>query len=271
MITAIIGKPGAGKTALMTARAINNMFGDVARDDIKNCKANLKGTNGGYGAGLVLPRDKRHLVYADYKIEKKVYGGRDLVRHPCNGYYLALPTPIDQQPENYVKPMLIPPYSHIYLDEAQRYFDSDIWNRLSQDVKLFYEMHRHNHLDVTYTCQRDTRIAASIRQLVGEVIDIQSVKVKRGWRKVYTVWEYLTFSSTEAHEAYTKSSVKTRKRDLTTFKIEGNVFRWFSSYERQDLFYKDLDGYAGFDFDAKDGIRPGFFKQIQADRKEDKA
>jgi hypothetical protein len=96
---------------------------------------------------------------------------------------------------------------------------------------------------------------------VSEVIDIQSVKVKHSFGRVYTVWEYLSFPSTEAHEAYTASSAKTRRRDLITYKIEGDVFNWFSSYERQDLFYRDLDG-GGFDFDApKDGVRQGFFKQ----------
>jgi hypothetical protein len=272
MLRAIIGKPGAGKTALMTAMAVKNMMRETARKDIIDCKKNIRKFNKKHHTAFELPQGIRHLVFTDYKIEKKVYGGRNLEAHPCNGYYLALPSA--EPSPNEEKPMTIPPYSHIYLDEAQTYFDADAWNKLAQEVKLFYEMHRHNCLDITYTCQRDTRIAASIRQLASEIIDIQSVQVKKGRGSFYTVWKYLSFSSTEEHEAYVKSNVRTNKRDLITFKVEGNVFKWYDSHERQDRFYKGLEKRGGFDFNIPGGnpdkVRAGFFKQEKEKGKEKK-
>ncbi|MDR2090652.1 MAG: zonular occludens toxin domain-containing protein [Clostridiales bacterium] len=263
-MTAIVGKPGTGKTAFMTAWAVLNMTQN-AKSDIAASKANIKYLNARYGFNLEIPKDVRHLVYADYNIKHKEYGKKLRERHACNGYYLALPTPPERRGEDYTEPMFLPPFSHVYLDEAQRYFDSDCWERLAPEVKLFYEMHRHNHLDIVYSCQRDTRIAASIRQLVSEVIDIQQVFLHKNRfnGNVSTVWKYLSFPSTEAHETYVKSiDKKAKKRELKTLKIDGNVFKWYNSYDHQDRFFCGFEDRYAFDFDVedKDGTRPGFFK-----------
>ena len=74
MITIIFGKPGVGKTALMTSFAVNNLFNGKAH--WKQCLNKINMLNIG-GFKLKAPIQK-HMVFADYCIRTRKYRNYDI-------------------------------------------------------------------------------------------------------------------------------------------------------------------------------------------------
>lgn len=129
MITIVSGFPGSGKTLYLTKLIAEKMINDGLKDYL-NLKKKLKKA-GGFSA-LELP-PQRHLVFSDYpvRINSRLHS------YDISGFEIGLPNP-------YFKTKLIPPYSTIFLDEAQRYYDSRFSKYLREDVYRWYQMHRHN-------------------------------------------------------------------------------------------------------------------------------
>ena len=126
----------------MTSLAMQHMTGVQAHRDLKQCRKLLAPLLAG-GFGYAPPDD--HLVFSDYTIQ--THRGR-VTNYECDGFYLGLAQ--DTHPT-----MFLPPASHVYLDEAQKYFNSrEGASKLADFVSRFYELHGHYRLNITLTVQR---------------------------------------------------------------------------------------------------------------------
>ena len=226
MITIIFGKPGVGKTALMTSFAVNNLFNGKAH--WKQCLNKINMLNIG-GFKLKAPIQK-HMVFADYCIRTRKYRNYDI-----DGYRIGM---FD---ESYYT-MFLPPFSHIYLDEAQKYFDSRKSSLMSDRVSRFFEMHRHNNYDITLVCQRLGLIDLNVRQNAECIYLIESFKVKKDdyGRIVKCLWICRHFvSNAEAEKYYDNPSENNNLGEKVKLEFNGNVFKYYNSQSFEPLFYNN--------------------------------
>ena len=234
MITLIFGRPGKGKTALMTALALEYMTGSAARQDVRACEAQIAELKAG-GFDFTVPAD--HLVYSDYTIAARHGSVRS---HYVNGFDLGL-----HDPNHFTR--LFPPYSRFYLDEAQKYFNSRERNGIAGSVSRFYELHRHNHLEITLAVQRPKLIDLNVRELAERVIQIEEIHPKKdkGGRIVSITWQLRLFEKTvDACSFLDGGKVESQ---ITTYTFPGNVFRHYNSLFHQPAFY---NGSYGRDFEV---------------------
>ena len=229
MITEICGIPRAGKTALMTSLAMQHMTGIQAHRDLKQCRKLLAPLLAG-GFGYAPPDD--HLVFADYTIQ--THRGR-VTNYECDGFYLGLAQ--DTHPT-----MFLPPASHVYLDEAQKYYNSrEGASKLADFVSRFYELHGHYRLNITLTVQRPMLIDKNIRELAGEVLYVRKLEhEKQGGRIVRSVWDCYRFDSSAAAVAYIDSGFDRQAAgERVQFEYVGNIFRHYDSYAFFPAFLRD--------------------------------
>ena len=165
MLTQICGIPRVGKTALMTRDALIHLKGAQAHRDLIKSRKLLKPLNEN-GFNYVLPED--HLVFSDYGISTGAHGR--IRNYEIDGFHMGL--------YNDVHPtVFIPPGSNVYLDEAQKYYNSKENAKLADFVSRYYELHGHFRLTITLTMQRPILIDKNIRELVGEVFMFRSLSI----------------------------------------------------------------------------------------------
>lgn len=217
MITIIAGDVGSGKTALMTMLAVTHMT-ELAHDDLSNCRKEVKRFNKG-GYSFTVP--KKHIVFADYPIR----ANKRRISYEIDGYRLGLPN--DQGHET----VFIPPCSHVYLDEAQRYYNSRKSSVFPDFVSRFYETHRHYKLNITLACQRSTLIDLNIREISGQIIEVAQLKhsYDRNNRIKRTVWKCIEFYSYFDYQNYLNSG-KTVGGQTVKYQYEGDIFTAYNSY-----------------------------------------
>lgn len=229
MITEICGIPRAGKTALMTRLALDHLTGAQAHKDLRFSAKLLEPYNAG-GFRYKLPDD--HLVFADYTVHTR---RGTVTNYECDGFYLGLSQ--DVHPT-----MFLPPGAYIYLDEAQKYFNSrEGASKLADFVSRFYELHGHYRLNVTLTVQRPMLIDKNIRELAGEVIYVRELEhQKNGNRILRSMWDCYSFDSSAAAVSYIDSGFNEKLRgDRVRFEYEGNIFKHYDSYSFFPAFLRD--------------------------------
>lgn len=236
MITIIYGEPGRGKTALMTYFALLEMVEKGFENYWNSCRRIDVLRKGGFTKLQYLPQ--RHTVYADYVIKLKY---PNIESYYVDGFRIALPNP-------FFDTAFFAPYSKIFLDEAQKYYDSRMSKYMRECVYRFYQLHRHNHLDVTMTCQRLGNIDLNIRQIAERFIYIKGLDVKEDKYGQITkmTWSVIEFSSLKDAEAFVDSPKTDKKIKETTYTYEGNVFNRYNSYGNEPAFY-DGNYYRNFD------------------------
>ncbi|MCI9561258.1 MAG: hypothetical protein HFK03_02085 [Clostridia bacterium] len=244
MITIICGDPRVGKTALMTSFAYTHLKGVQAHRDLRECNKLLAPLNAG-GFSYTAPSD--HLVFADYTVCAGANGS--ITNYEVDGFYLGLP--------NATHPtMFLPPASHVYLDEAQKYYDSRK-KGLSDFVSRFYELHGHYRLNLTCTVQRPKLIDLNIRELAAQVIYVMNLTHKKiSGRIVSSVWSCLVFDDVAAAIAFIEGGKQDMKHGkLTGYAFDGNIFRHYDSYDKRPLFFKDR--YTSV-FDLRHAVKTGY-------------
>ena len=227
MITIIFGDPGDGKTALMTMIAMSKMIEEgydywwqsARRIDL------LKA--GGFFNLEYLPQ--RHTVYSDYEIKSKY---PKVESYYTDGYKIALPNP-------FFETMFFAPYSQIFLDEAQKYYDSRMSKFLRDCVYRFYQLHRQNHLDIYMTCQRLSNIDINIRQIAGRYILCKGCKVEKDSydRIIKMEIKYFEFSNMGDAEKYYTEGKCSEKVKEKIFRYDSDIFQNYNSYANEPAFY----------------------------------
>ena len=227
-ITIIVGKPGKGKTVYTAGIIANKILN--SRQDYFNLKREIKQLKQGGFCHLELPPQK-HLIYTDFKfkINKKMES------YYIDGYKIGLPNP-------YFETTFIPPYSTIFLDEAQRYYDSRNAKSLRTEVYNWFQLHRQNHYNIFLVCQRVDNIDINIRALADRIIVIDELKLKTNEFGIVEYFKWITkeFESPDTAEEYC------RKKDRDEVSVLGKkivieshlpLFRYYDSFGNKPVFF----------------------------------
>ncbi|MCI8488058.1 MAG: hypothetical protein HFE36_05040 [Clostridia bacterium] len=243
MIRIICGIPRAGKTALMTLFALQHMKGRQAHQDLIKCKKLLAPLNAG-GFNYTPPAD--HLVFADYTI---IAGAKGMItNYEVSGFYLGLFN--DKHPT-----MFLPPNSKIFLDEAQKYFNSR--KGIAAFVSRYYELHGHYRLDITCTVQRPKLIDLNVRELAAEVLYVEKLDHEQSGKRILSSqWTCSSFDNTPSAIDYIESGQHKEKRgDKAVFEYDGNIFKHYDSFS---FFPAFLNGNEDSTFNLRHAVPTGY-------------
>ncbi len=250
-IKIVSGEPGAGKTALLTCFAEPHLKGTQAHRDVMQCRKLLAPLNAG-GFSYTAPDD--HVTFVDYTI--MTGPNRSITNYECNGFNLGLFN--DSHPT-----MFLPPASHIFLDEAQKYFNSRE-KGLADCVSRFYELHRHYRLNITISVQRPKLIDLNIRELAAEVIYVEELEHEQTGRRVTrSQWTCFQWDNVAAAIAYIEGGKsKTLRGDKVRFEYAGNIFKHYDSYA---FFPAFLKGNEDESFNLRHAVPTGYTRAEVAD------
>ncbi len=228
MLIFLTGIPGAGKTAGLTKFLVEKLSQTGFEDYLKLKREQKKMERGGFVVDLP---PQHHLCYSDYTV--KYF---NLKPYYVDGFQLGMPNP-------FFKTANIPPYSTIFLDEAQRYYDSRMSKFIREEVYLWYQFHRHNDYTVFLACQRITDIDIKIRTLGQRFICLDEVSVKENEYGMITkcIWKGKEFSSCDCAEKYTMSKDEYKNKDTGKdfeMSCDFNIFNCYNSKSCRPFFYK---------------------------------
>lgn len=238
-ITIIVGKPGAGKTVFATNILVNKMFDSF--DDLCALKYEVRRLkSGGFNYIQEQPL-QRHLCYSDFAVRVN----DKFQSYYINGFNIALPNP-------YFETTFIPPYSTIFLDEAQRYYDSRNMKGLRSEVYNFYQLHRQNHYNIYLICQRLANIDLNIRCLADKIIVIDELKLKYDDYGRINEFKWLTreFESPNTAEEYCLQKDKSEFSNLgkkVTVTSDLPLFSYYNSFANKPAFFNG-NNYKKFDY-----------------------
>jgi len=231
MITMIYGVPGAGKTSLMAYYATQILQNDL--ENYISCKRELRGLNNtGFNYGLP---PQKHVCYSDNTIR----WGKRRNSYYVDGFRIGLPN-------MFFDTCFLPPYATIFLDEAQRYYDSRMSKFLREDVYHWYQLHRHNDYNVYLVCQRPANIDVNIRALAERVIVLDScVTQLDDYGSISQItWRGRTFASADTAENYLLASDKSQFASLGqdfTQTCDYDIFACYNSKSCRPAFYADYN------------------------------
>lgn len=224
----IVGECGSGKTALLSHYQNSAMLQGksdyrVAKNEIEYLK------QVGY-SHLELPPQK-HLCFSDYDFR----ANKKLCRYKISGYEIGLPN-------KHFKTAFFPVGSHIFLDEAQKYFDSRLSFYLREEVYRWFQLHRHNKYNVYLTAQRLANIDLNIRAIADKYIVIDKLDIKNDeyGRVVKITWLTREFTSCETAELYQLSKEKgevSKLGKVVEVSTDVNIFNLYDSYSNKPVFY----------------------------------
>lgn len=216
MITMICGIPGSGKTSYMAKLAIDTMLN--GRADFLSWKREATILNS-TGACFDLPPQK-HLVYCDTKISF----GKRFNTYFINGFEIGLYHPFGPT-------VFLPYYSSIFLDEAQRYYDSRMSKYLRPEVYNWYQLHRHGDYNVYLVCQSPANIDINLRRLIERVIVLENIIIHKNEYGVVNncKWIGREFLSADTAESYMLSDNSSNNGKLFSDSCNYNVFGFYNS------------------------------------------
>lgn len=254
MITIITGIPGAGKTAhlcyLLVQRMIEHGFEDYAK-----CVKEIKKLNAG-GFDQLSPPPFKHVCYSDFDVKVN----SNYHNYYIDGFKIGLPNP-------YFDTTFIPPYSNIFLDEAQRYYNSRMSKYLRDEVYGFYQLHRHNHYNIFMACQRLGNIDVNIRSIAERILVIDKIDVEENdWgMPINITWTIREFVSCDTAEAYMLARERKENLDIGKIVVEStnlSIFDFYNSHSMQPAFF-EYNYDREFDYYTEEGYE--FTKQGFAD------
>ncbi len=244
MLTCICGLPGAGKSTYLAKIAIECMIN--GRVDFLSCKREFIQLNStGFNLDLA---PQKHLVFCDTPI----HFGRKLKTYYIDGFSIGLDNP-------FFDTTFIPPYSHIFLDEAQRYYDSRMSRYLRDDVYHWYQLHRHNDYNVYLACQRLANIDLNIRGIAERFLVMDKVEFTKNEYGIITKskWHMTEFASCEIAEKYQTSN---DNKDLAKYgkkitdSFDFNILSCYNSKSNRPVFYQNVYN-SGVDYYTEDGYQ----------------
>lgn len=212
---------------MLTCLALEHMTGHQAHEDKRAGEKLVKKLNEG---GFHYCYDFVHLVYADYYIEAR---GKRTVSHEINGYEIGLP-------DKDFGTTFFAPGAQIYLDEAQKYFNSRESKSLADRVSRWFELHGHMGFNITLAVQRPKLIDLNIRELATQVIEVVELKHTYDYnRLVRTEWICNVDDNAARAVEYVEGGKAGRFGQRKKFSYEGNIFKRYDSHNFYAAF---LDG-----------------------------
>ncbi len=233
MITIICGDPGTGKTSFLALQAMRAMTINARERYLSAC-CEIDILN---SQGLKLKKPPyKHLAYGNFYCISHIYGyaPRELMDFDGTDFGLS-------DSEHQVK--LVPPFSNIFLMEAQSFLDSRKSRFFRQSVSRAYEIHRHYDLDIWLDCQRATLIDLNVRGISERIIEMQKLVLKYDSldRIIKATWYFRIFNSSEEYDAYLASG-RIKKNYISAIdSYDGDLSLCYNTKQNRALFYEDIE------------------------------
>ncbi len=244
MITIVCGKPGAGKTSLLTYLKIRTMTTD--RVSLLKRSIGLILPLNAAGYNFTLPTE--HITYSNFWTTSKGKFIRRFTDYSLDGFEFGLP-----DPEHPTK--LIPPGSQLFLMESQSFLNGRASMSFRDSVSRAYENHRHWHLDIFLDAQRATLIDLNVRELAGELIEVE--KLTLDYDKFGAIsackWRCKVFTDASAFEAYLSTGKAEGEFEKREYVFQGNIFECYDSHQNFALW---LEGAENKDFSYTHNEKP---------------
>lgn len=243
----ICGDPGKGKTALLSYFQVLDCDNNGLENYI-NCKREIKKLKSGGFTALEAPPQK-HVCFSDYHFRISKW---------CQSYYVSgfeigLSNP-------FYNTILLPPYASIFLDEAQKYYDSRMSRYLREEVYRWFQLHRHNHYKIYMTCQRLGNIDLNIRAIADKYIVVEDMQVKKDEYNQVTDIKWITreFTSCDTAERYLLAKESKEISSLgkeVVYKTDLPIFDYYDSFGCKPVFYdqKYVTEVLTFDYYTEEG------------------
>lgn len=229
MIIEIVGKPGAGKTALNTLfiylEQKNN--GRILQERSMGTILKFNQQRKENEKPLTLPT--KAPIYSNYKTKIKTGYKEVFEPYLLNPYKLGVPTP---QTADKIQYML--PYSRLHVTEGRKYWDGRESSSMPDNVSQFFETHRHNYMTIIIDVQRGKALDLNIRENATKFIEVQFMRKDKDayGRIIRCTWYCKEFYSLQDYEAYVIGKAGYYCRNAK-FVYEGNIFEFFDSRNRQ--------------------------------------
>lgn len=252
MITAIIAKPGAGKSSLMVT-LIQKACLERGEEMLANSRQRIEKFNETRLYPLTVP--DRVPIYADFEVTVPVGYKKTFKPYWIQGYYFGLPNE-DLQVE------FIPPGSMICLDEAARYYNSRKSATMPDWVSRAYDMQRHFGLNIILSFTRDMMADATIREIFHKIIFIEKLEHEKNGDYIRkSTWHCKEFNGYDEYEAFRRGECEGVN---TTYTYKGNVFDCYDSFTFGEIFLPP----DGKDFDYLEPLSPGELTELKRSRPE---
>ena len=220
MITIIFGAPGSGKSSLMT-HFLSRIYYTDGASRLKRAQKKIETLNEDRAHPLTLPN--KPPLYANYKVSLHTGYHKDWEPYYINGYYIGLPN-------DRMDTIFTPPFSAIFLDEAQRYFNSRKSASTPDWVSRYAEMHRHYGIDLCLCAQRPILIDANVREICKDFYEAREMEHIRddAGAIAKTVFRVRRFEAWAAVEQYLETGAETYREAAVIH--EGDIFAKFDSF-----------------------------------------
>lgn len=228
MIRLIYAPPGTGKTALMVALGIQNMYGENAIRALEQAHAEVAMLNAN-GFNVTPPRSD-HLVYcAKVTID---------VTSPDFGHRRSLeldPARLGIAMDGFV-PQFVYRGSTLCIDELPEVADSRNWGDFAEGMCRYWAKHRKHRINLYATCQDVSQVEKRIRihAAVTEVRSMEQVFNKFD-EAVQTVWQLNNWPRYADWECGAKPSQE-------TYVYNGDIMEAYDTYDGEEDFYIGLSG-----------------------------
>lgn len=248
MIIIICGKPGAGKTSLLACLATRAMTID-SREAVKKAISVINVLNDN---GYHFNYPEEHVCYTNFYCSNhgiRWYAPR--VSYDLDGVDFGL-----EDDEHITKNIF--PSSSLFFMESQSFLDSRKSRFFRQSVSRAYENHRHWGLNIYLDAQRATLIDLNVREIAGEIIEVQKIKIKRKAGKIVECkWLTRIFDASSIYEKYLETGKCDGNFVTREYVFPGDIFKCYVSENNFALF---LDGRADKMFSCEKHVKPEFSK-----------
>lgn len=219
MITIITGKPGVGKTALNTYFCWLT-YQNEREKLLKQARDKIEFLNESRETPLQAPTAPP--IFTNYEVKFLVGYQKYYEPYYVNPYYLGLAN-------EKLKTQFIPPFSRLFISEAQRYYNSRKSSTLPDWVSRWYEMHRHYGVEVYMDVQRGKLIDLNIRELCKKFIEVQAMELDTAggsWIQK-TRWKCREFSNMQDYDDYINGEGNNYTE--TKYEYDGDIFENYNS------------------------------------------
>ena len=240
MITVISALPGFGKTLLFSYLMAQKTCVEGYDLYRNSCKFIEKYNNNGFKFSY--PKQK-HVTYFNGHARISVMGRPVKIPYVLNPWYLGLPTK-----ESEVD--LVFPGSVLFIDEAQRYYNSRMSYYFPDYVSRFYEMHRHYRLTIYLIAQRAGLIDKNIRSIAQEFIYIDRLEKEEDslGNLIQAKWYIHRFNCYSDLEKYEEGNKELGTEDIIV--CNENLYKFFDTHFFEFLY---LNGNQDF---SQEWLRP---------------
>lgn len=244
MITLVVGKPGAGKTSLMSALAVYSMTMG-AKERLEKSISLIDRLN---SSGYHYNYPNMHLTYTNFYVKSdyiKWYTPR--VAYDLDGTDFGL-----EDPEHLTKNVF--PYSYLFFMEGQSFLNSRASRYFRDSVSRAYENHRHWGLDIFIDAQRATLIDLNIRDISGEIIEVVSREIKQDklGRVNEICWNTRVFQASSVYEKYLETGKLDGEFETRVYSFPGNIHTCYVSENNFALFLAGREDKMFFDIPHKE-------------------